>query len=71
MPEGDLDTRVRSRASEFLREQTALHGEALAFATLTRGFQVEGQRVPLPLTVHSSGALLVFLARASFSLSSS
>ena len=47
MPGGDLDTRVRSRAFEFLREQTELHGEVLPFATLTKGFQIEGQRVPL------------------------
>jgi putative restriction endonuclease len=47
MPEDHLDTRVRSRAFEFLREQTALQGEVLPFATLTSGLQVEGQRVPL------------------------
>lgn len=47
MPEGDLDARVRSRTFEFLREQTALHGEVLPLATLTRGFQFDGQRVPI------------------------
>jgi putative restriction endonuclease len=47
MFDGELDARVRSGAFEFLREQTALHGEVLPFATLTRGFQFEGQRVPL------------------------
>jgi putative restriction endonuclease len=47
MFDGELDARVRSGAFEFLREQTALHGEVLPFATLTQGFQFEGQRVPL------------------------
>jgi putative restriction endonuclease len=47
MSEGDVDTRVRSLAFEFLREQTKLHGEVLPFAILTKGFQFEGQRVPL------------------------
>jgi putative restriction endonuclease len=45
--EGDVDTRVRSRAFEFLREQTALHGEVLTFATLASGFRLDGRRVPL------------------------
>jgi putative restriction endonuclease len=47
MAERDLDARVRSRAFEYLREQTTLHGEVLPFANLSRGFQFEGQRVPL------------------------
>lgn len=47
MPEADLDARVRSQAFEFLREQTERHGEVLPFATLSRGFQFQGQRVPL------------------------
>lgn len=47
MPGGDIDARVRSAAFEFLREQTALHGEVLPFAVLTRGFHHDGQRVPL------------------------
>jgi len=45
--EADIDARVRARAFEFLREQTQLHGDVLPFAILTRGFQFEGQRVPL------------------------
>jgi putative restriction endonuclease len=47
MFDGELDARVRSGAFEYLRDQTALHGEVLPFATLTRGIRFEGQRVPL------------------------
>jgi hypothetical protein len=36
--EADLDGRVRVRAFEFLREQTALHGEVLPHSVLTGGF---------------------------------
>jgi putative restriction endonuclease len=43
----DPDASVRARAFEFLREQTGLHGEVLPFATLARGFEFEGRRVPL------------------------
>ncbi len=43
----DLDTRVRVRAFEFLREHTELHGTELPRELLARGFLFEGQRVPL------------------------
>jgi putative restriction endonuclease len=45
--EADLDGRVRARAFEFLREQTALHGEVLPHSVLTGGFIFDGSRVPL------------------------
>jgi len=47
MAAGDLDSRVRLRAFEFLSEQTQLHGEVLPRETLAAGFEFEGTRVPL------------------------
>lgn len=48
MAEEDLDSRVRARASQFLKEQTELHGgEVLPREALAKGFDFEGQRVPL------------------------
>ncbi len=41
------DRQVRLRAFEFLAEQTVLHGEALSWSLLARGFVFEGRRVPL------------------------
>src|ERR1700730_4580998 len=44
----DLDSRVRTRAFQFLREQTELYGdEVLPREVLAKGFEFEGQRVPL------------------------
>ncbi|HEU5209891.1 MAG TPA: HNH endonuclease [Longimicrobiales bacterium] len=42
-----LDAAVRAAAFEFLRTQTALHGEILSRDVLSAGFQFDGQRVPL------------------------
>jgi putative restriction endonuclease len=48
MAEADLDSRVRVRAFEFLREQKELRGgEVLPWDVLTRGFEFDGRRVPL------------------------
>ena len=48
MADADLDSRVRARAFQFLREQTELHGdEVLPREALAKGFEFEGQRVPL------------------------
>ena len=47
MSEADLDTRVRTRAFQFLTEQTRPHGEVLPRDLLERGFDFEGRRVPL------------------------
>ncbi len=47
MAAGDLDSRLRLRAFDFLSEQTQLHGEILPRETLATGFQFEGTRVPL------------------------
>jgi len=41
------DDAVRQRAFNFLREETALRGEVLPWAVLSKGFQFEGVRVPL------------------------
>ncbi|MBN1827186.1 MAG: HNH endonuclease [Candidatus Eisenbacteria bacterium] len=38
---------VRLAAFEFLKEQTALHGEVLPHRILSRGFEFENRRVPL------------------------
>lgn len=43
----DLDHRVRLDAFEWLREQVTVHGDVLPWALLLRGFQFEGDRVPL------------------------
>lgn len=43
----DIDSRVRVAAFGFLAEQSRIHGEELPYATLSRGFHVDGQRVPL------------------------
>ena len=41
------DRQVRLRAFAFLAEQTAIHGDVLPWRILLRGFDFEGQRVPL------------------------
>ena len=44
----DLDSRVRTRTFQFLREQTELYrDEVLPREVLAKGFEFEGQRVPL------------------------
>ena len=45
MPE--FDKAVRLAAFNFLTEQTRIHGEMVPYAVLLKGFQFEGQRVPL------------------------
>lgn len=48
MAEADLDSRVRARAFQFLREQMELHGDdVLPREVFVKGFDFEGQRVPL------------------------
>ncbi len=42
-----LDAAVRAAAFEFLRTQTAVHGEILSRDVLSAGFQFDGRRVPL------------------------
>jgi putative restriction endonuclease len=43
----DLDTRVRTAACDFLRQQTEIHGEVVPWSVLSRSFSVDGVRVPL------------------------
>jgi putative restriction endonuclease len=43
----DLDTRIRAETFEFLRQQTAVHGEVLPWSVLFHSFTVDGERVPL------------------------
>jgi putative restriction endonuclease len=48
MADADLDTRVRTRAFQFLSEQTQLRGDdVLPRDVLAKGFEFEGRRVPL------------------------
>lgn len=47
MSAGLRDAQVRSMAFEWLERQTMLHGEVLTRELLAKGFQYEGQRVPL------------------------
>jgi hypothetical protein len=47
MDSGIRDEQVRARAFEFLAQQTQLLGEVLPWSVLSRGFDFEGQRVPL------------------------
>ncbi len=47
MDPADVDARVRSAAFAFLAEQIRLRGSALPRDLLVRGFDFEGQRVPL------------------------
>ncbi|HEX6940804.1 MAG TPA: HNH endonuclease, partial [Longimicrobiales bacterium] len=47
MPHMTLDQRIRTAAFEFLKEQTALHGDVLPIDVLRRGFSFDGARVPL------------------------
>jgi putative restriction endonuclease len=42
-----LDHRVRLEAFEWLRRQVDLHGDVLPWALLSRGFDFDGERVPL------------------------
>jgi putative restriction endonuclease len=44
---GDIDSRVRLAAFTFLAEQSRVHGDELPHHVLARGFNFEGQRVPL------------------------
>ncbi len=44
---GDVDSRVRLAAFQFLERQTAIHGEVLPRSLLEKGFEFEGHRVPL------------------------
>ena len=41
------DTRVRLAAFKWLEEQTSLYGEVLPWSLLIRGFDLDGERVPL------------------------
>jgi putative restriction endonuclease len=41
------DTAIRAAAFEWLAEQVAVHGEVLPWNVLLRGFDYQGQRVPL------------------------
>ena len=41
------EERLRLAAFRWLEEQTTLHGEVLPWATLSRGFDLDGRRVPL------------------------
>lgn len=41
------DQMIRRRAFDFLREQTELRGEVLPWAVLSKGFEIDGVRVPL------------------------
>lgn len=43
----DRDRQVRLKAFAFLEEQTQLLGDALPWSVLSKGFQIDGQRVPL------------------------
>src|SRR5262245_3672172 len=43
----DVDSRIRLRAMEYLREQQRLHGEVLSWSVLRSGFEFEGQLVKL------------------------
>jgi len=45
MPE--LDTQVRLRAFAFLDQQTSLYPDGVPYTVLLKGFEFEGQRVPL------------------------
>lgn len=47
MPSGDLDTRVRLRAFDFLAEQVRIYGDVLPSKVLWKGFEFEGQEVKL------------------------
>lgn len=48
MADTDFDTRVRTRAFQFLSEQTQLRGDdVLPRDVLAKGFEFEGRRVPL------------------------
>ena len=43
----DIDQRVRIAAFNWLDEQASVHGDVLPRSILARGFEFEGQRVPL------------------------
>jgi putative restriction endonuclease len=47
MDERSRDHQVRIRAFEFLSQQTGLLGDVLPWSVLSRGFDFDGQRVPL------------------------
>jgi len=47
LKDDDLDSRVRLRAFDFLREQTEIHGDSLRREILAAGFTFDGRRVPL------------------------
>lgn len=46
-PVAPTDDAIRLRVFSFLAEQTALHGEVLPWSVLSRGFELDGERVPL------------------------
>lgn len=47
MDADEVDRRVRAAAFDFLVRQTSVHGDALPLEVLRRGFDLDGQRVPL------------------------
>ena len=47
MPPLSLDQRIRLAAFEWLRAQVDLHGDVLPWTILSRGFELDGERVPL------------------------
>lgn len=43
----DFDFQVRLAAFQWLSEQVNLHGDVLSRKTLKKGFEFQGQRIPL------------------------
>lgn len=46
-PGASIDSRIRLRAFEWLREQMAVEGDVLPRPLLARGFEIGGERIPL------------------------